>query len=863
MTTMGAVEDYDELRSLPAGKYDIVLIRQPKYSGYPAPLSSPTNGGIFVWDEYSQEAEDGGTIIVPNQPAGSRNRIGCWKRVFDDSISVKWFGAKGDMTGTEGHVKGTVSKVGIDYVLTSFEPVFNEHDKDKIVVLWDSYKETVIKPHITTIKSFKNTSAVVLLDPPITEMKGVSIAWGTDDTDAINKSIEVAKVKGFAVYIPPGHYVVTKTISYVTEFLTDRDEGIDKIHPSPYPVMKHGLRMFGAGVQVSFLHNLIQTPVVAGDYPSNRATIVIDGTGGTKRKSFQQTGFLKDFQISSTGHIDDTVGIDLMANWDYTIENVSIFNMGSHGIIIRNRWVEKGSSDYDQTDRLRLDNVFVFGNSGWGIIVDAVKDAISTSKIHIDRCRIEGNRSGGIQWTGQGGTIERSGIYYNGMNPASGKEVYGILVKNVEAIPNGLLITGCEIQDNANVQLMIAIGANIRIIQNDFKVDRIDPSLPFPSVDIQVGDGNLGYLTFNPEDPSRRIEESVMIDSVRTIIVPNEYVIQLTGTGISGTRIRVLSLPSAVPDNVALNWLVINSSDVMVTLKSDTGGDSVNITAGTRRVIYKDKSGVHVASPRTVNACVIQDNRIRANYDVTGNVKGPDHTVVKVNSNAVGTVIERWWISQFDVKNNPHWKLVDLVEKDPITDKRAGVFADGHIHTKTQLQRDGIFGGHVLLPFAFEDLEVNNKQVPTPPGQLSEFDRLKNANIIVGDIGDPKLTFVPHNSEWSGFLLKISGSIRELVIANPVARVVGTPLFFEFLNNTVKQGPDPEPTEDNFVTISFDDPKTSYDYDVGKGFKLYRGERVTGVMIFEGKWRLFTTWNCKGLPLKVLTPTPLPSSILI
>ena len=55
-----------------------------------------------------------------------------------------------------------------------------------------------------------------------------------------------------------------------------------------------------------------------------------------------------------------------------------------------------------------------------------------------------------------------------------------------------------------------------------------------------------------------------------------------------------------------------------------------------------------------------------------------------------------------------------------------------------------------------------------------------------------------------------------------------------------------------FRALVFDEPKTSSDYDVGKGFKLYRGERVTGIMLFDGngKWRLYTTWNCKGLPFE-------------
>ena len=57
---------------------------------------------------------------------------------------------------------------------------------------------------------------------------------------------------------------------------------------------------------------------------------------------------------------------------------------------------------------------------------------------------------------------------------------------------NGLLITGCEIQGNADVQVMVEVGANIKIVQNDFKADDQNPLFTFPTIDIQVGDGNLG-----------------------------------------------------------------------------------------------------------------------------------------------------------------------------------------------------------------------------------------------------------------------------------------------------------------------------------------------------------------------------------
>ena len=93
MTTIGSVEDYDKLRGLSAGEFDVVLVHQQKASTYSIPFSSPPNGAIFVWDVNADEDDDGGTILSP----GSITPKGRWKRLFDDALSVKWFGAKGDM----------------------------------------------------------------------------------------------------------------------------------------------------------------------------------------------------------------------------------------------------------------------------------------------------------------------------------------------------------------------------------------------------------------------------------------------------------------------------------------------------------------------------------------------------------------------------------------------------------------------------------------------------------------------------------------------------------------------------------------------------------------------------------------------
>jgi parallel beta-helix repeat protein len=48
-------------------------------------------GGDFYWDAVSVEADNGGTIF---QVTGTTT--GRWKRIYSGSVSVKWFGAKGD-----------------------------------------------------------------------------------------------------------------------------------------------------------------------------------------------------------------------------------------------------------------------------------------------------------------------------------------------------------------------------------------------------------------------------------------------------------------------------------------------------------------------------------------------------------------------------------------------------------------------------------------------------------------------------------------------------------------------------------------------------------------------------------------------
>ena len=59
--------------------------------------SGDGGGGGFYWDNSSVETDNGGTVIQVTGVSTGR-----WKRVFNDSVNVKWFGAKGDYDGTTG-----------------------------------------------------------------------------------------------------------------------------------------------------------------------------------------------------------------------------------------------------------------------------------------------------------------------------------------------------------------------------------------------------------------------------------------------------------------------------------------------------------------------------------------------------------------------------------------------------------------------------------------------------------------------------------------------------------------------------------------------------------------------------------------
>jgi parallel beta-helix repeat protein len=126
-------------------------------------------------------------------------------------INVKDFGAKGDCQRVPD---GMMSKGSA--VLTSASAHFTAQDVGQpIYVLGASVQafpelgEVAGAPLNSRIVAVTNPHTVTLADAAKTEAHDVSVAWGTDDSDAIKKAIGSLKTTGGTVFFPAGTYRVT------------------------------------------------------------------------------------------------------------------------------------------------------------------------------------------------------------------------------------------------------------------------------------------------------------------------------------------------------------------------------------------------------------------------------------------------------------------------------------------------------------------------------------------------------------------------------------------------------------------------------------------------------------------------------
>ncbi len=97
-------DTYAELRTLVGGtasaSKNVAAVR-----GSSGSIPYEGGGGIFVWSMDTATPDDGGTLI-----AASSGRTGCWRRLYDGALNVKWFGAKGDGTNDYSAIAQAITR---------------------------------------------------------------------------------------------------------------------------------------------------------------------------------------------------------------------------------------------------------------------------------------------------------------------------------------------------------------------------------------------------------------------------------------------------------------------------------------------------------------------------------------------------------------------------------------------------------------------------------------------------------------------------------------------------------------------------------------------------------------------------------
>jgi hypothetical protein len=89
-TAISSTPTMAALRDLDGGAFTMVQVL-----GYYA--ENDGGEGLFYWDSSSTQTDDNGTIIIPD--AGGTGR---WKRLYENSVNLRWFGAKGDNSTDDG-----------------------------------------------------------------------------------------------------------------------------------------------------------------------------------------------------------------------------------------------------------------------------------------------------------------------------------------------------------------------------------------------------------------------------------------------------------------------------------------------------------------------------------------------------------------------------------------------------------------------------------------------------------------------------------------------------------------------------------------------------------------------------------------
>lgn len=390
--------------------------------------SGDGGGGSFYWDNISTETDNGGTII---QVTGLTT--GRWKRIYDNEINVKWFGAKGNGITDDSASLIKVSSIISDntivllpngnylvsYIGTSFSSVngnsiFTVSDVENVKIIGDSATITINNHNISThgglsVFTFNGGCRNILVEGIYFDLSftGVNVSssyyphcgavifkdtpTGTHTLSELNSDITISKCV-FKLYHPFGSFATSGspylgdpnngykvfTVFAYGDYLAENEINQNKGVLITDCVIKKGHNGYGFWVfsynDVRVANNVFEDFV--SKYSNNLGAFVSSGVPAIRYHQFYCTGLFVENNLFYGKPSSERVGA-YQGSGDFLHLNTNIYANLSNGVcVIRNNKIIGGNGD---ASNAISDNIILSTCYGEIIINNNFFDGINSS----------------------------------------------------------------------------------------------------------------------------------------------------------------------------------------------------------------------------------------------------------------------------------------------------------------------------------------------------------------------------------------------------------------------------------------------------------------------------------------------------
>lgn len=278
-------------------------------------------GGQFYWDEASTETDNGGTIIKVTSVV-----LGRWIRVYDENISVRFFGAKGDGTTDDSDAIHSALDFVKSVGATLFVPV-GEFRVTKGYTNSEAYKFIKIKGQGSNRENIIGASG---------QLGSCIVLDSTSETSYFFKNTSNCQIQVEGMIFKCNQYVMDRVFFDLEtnshHFIDVNFESVEK--PIYYPVGSYfqsasftNVQFRRSGTIHSATNNLVGTLLVLNNVnhestvPENSEKIVCNLQG---IRQIEATNFLLEGALSSNGWT--ILNLDNQYDSDWSTYPLSVFD---------------------------------------------------------------------------------------------------------------------------------------------------------------------------------------------------------------------------------------------------------------------------------------------------------------------------------------------------------------------------------------------------------------------------------------------------------------------------------------------------------------------------------------------------------